>query len=420
MATVGKMMNRAITACRACNAQLGAVVADLGQQPPSNAYLASVGDIGNERRYPLRVRLCSACTLVQLDYVVAPEELFRDYSYFSSYSDEWMSHARRYSDMAIERFGLGRSSLVIELASNDGYLLRNFLPHGIPVLGIDPSDTVAEAAAKLGVPTLVEFFGAAVAKRLADTGRTADLIIANNVLAHVPDVNDFVEGIAILLKRGGVATLEFPHLLKLVLHREFDTIYHEHYSYFSLLAVEKLFQRHGLAVFDVDELPTHGGSLRVYATRTRDREAGDTARLLKVRNDELIAGLGSTDAYTRFAKAVEECRIEFREFVEGAKASGKTVAAYGAAAKGNTLLNYCGATVDEIRFVADRNPNKQSKLLPGTHIPIVSPATLLDAKPDYVLILPWNLKTEVMGQLQKIRDWGGRFVTAVPRLEVAE
>jgi len=389
-------------------------MADLGLQPPSNAFLASMSEARHEKRYPLRAKVCEACKLVQVDYDVAPEELFGNYVYFSSYSDEWLAHAKRYADMARRRFGLRPGSLVVELASNDGYLLKNFVDEGIPVLGIDPSDTVARAAGKIGVPTLVEFFGESAARRLASEGRHADLIIGNNVLAHVPRLNDFVAGIATLLKPTGTVTIEFPHLLKLIEHVEFDTIYHEHFSYLSLYSIERVFARHGLRIYEAEELPTHGGSLRIFAASTSRDGLEDGARLKGLRAREEAAGLADLATYQRFAARVEVCRKSLLDFLAGAKREGRTVAAYGAAAKGNTLLNFCNVTTDDISMVADRNPHKQSKFLPGTHIPVVTPEDLMRARPDFVLILPWNLQGEIRRQLAGIADWGGRFVVPVP------
>jgi SAM-dependent methyltransferase len=402
-----------VTACRACGGRLAVTMADLGMQPASNAFLASAQAIDQEKRYPLRAKVCEACKLVQLDYDVDPKELFSNYVYFSSYSDDWLAHARQYCEMARSRFGLNSESLVVELASNDGYLLKNFVDMGIPVLGIDPSDTVAAAAEKIGVATLVEFFGKEVAERLAQR-QQADLIIGNNVLAHVPQVNDFVAGIASLLKPAGSVTIEFPHLLELIEHVEFDTIYHEHYSYISLYAIEQVFSRHGLRLFDVERLPTHGGSLRIFATHVSRAEISDSNALQDLRRREKAAALDELTTYTRFAQRVEACRQSLLEFLALCKRQSKSVAAYGAAAKGNTLLNFCNATRADIAMVADRNPHKQSKLLPGTHIPVVSPETLIQARPDFVLILPWNLQDEIRGQLHQVEQWGGRFVTPVP------
>jgi SAM-dependent methyltransferase len=389
-------------------------MADLGMQPPSNAFLESFEGASQEKRYPLRAKVCDSCRLVQLDYDVDPQELFGNYVYFSSYSDEWLDHAKAYCDMARRRFSLGSDSQVVELASNDGYLLKNFLHMGVPVLGIDPSETVAVAARAIGVPTLVEFFGAAVAKEVVANGQSADLIIGNNVMAHVPVLNDFVAGIALLLKPEGTVTIEFPHLLTLIEHVEFDTIYHEHYSYISLFSLEQVFARHGLRLYDVEELHTHGGSLRIYASLSSRRNVEESEALRSVRRKEEIAGLPHLPTYLRFAERVEECRRSLLAFFAAAKRDGKTVGAYGAAAKGNTLLNFCGAHREDVSMVADRNPHKQGKLLPGTHIPVVSPEELMRARPDYVLILPWNLEEEIRRQLHGISAWGGRFVTPVP------
>jgi SAM-dependent methyltransferase len=403
-----------VSACRACGGRLTVTMADLGLQPASNAFLAGTAAFQQEKRYPLRAKVCEICKLVQLDYDVAPQELFGNYVYFSSYSDDWLAHAKAYCEMARKRFALGPSSLVVELASNDGYLLKNFLSVGIPVLGIDPSDTVAAAAAKIGVPTLVEFFGEKIAANLARQGRQADLIIGNNVLAHVPQLNDFVAGMALLLRENGNITIEFPHLLELVKHVEFDTIYHEHFSYFSVYAIERVFSRHGLRIYAVERLPTHGGSLRIFAAHAARTDLKDSASLSEVRAQESAAGLQELGTYAKFSKRVEECRDSLLAFLATAKREGKRIAAYGAAAKGNTLLNFCGVTPADIAFVADRNPHKQNKFLPGTHIPVVSPEELMQAKPDYVLILPWNLRDEIQQQLAGIRAWGGRFVTPVP------
>jgi SAM-dependent methyltransferase len=403
-----------VSVCRSCGGRLAVTMADLGMQPASNAFVESPAAFKLEKRYPLRAMVCETCKLVQLDYDVAPQELFGNYVYFSSYSDDWLAHAKAYCDMARKRFALGRSSLVVELASNDGYLLKNFLAMGISVLGIDPSGTVAAAAAKIGVPTRVEFFGQDLARDLVRQGNQADLIIGNNVLAHVPQLNDFVAGIATLLRPDGNVTIEFPHLLELIEQAEFDTIYHEHFSYFSVHAIEQVFARHNLRLYDVERLPTHGGSLRIFAAHAARADLKDSASLSEVRAQESAAGLEDLATYTKFSKRVEECRDSLLAFLAAAKREGKQVAAYGAAAKGNTLLNFCGVDHTDIAFVADRNPHKQKKFLPGTHIPVVSPEELTQAKPDYVLILPWNLRDEIRQQLKGIEAWGGRFVTAVP------
>lgn len=403
-----------VSSCRSCGGRLAATMADLGLQPASNAFLDSAAEFQGEKRYPLRAKVCEICKLVQLDYDVAPEELFSNYVYFSSYSDLWLAHAKSYCEMVRARFSLDACSLVVELASNDGYLLKNFLSAGIPVLGIDPSDTVAAAAEKIGVPTLVEFFGVKIAKELAHQGRQADLIVANNVLAHVPQLNDFIAGIAVLLKPQGSVTVEFPHLLELIAQVEFDTIYHEHYSYFSLYAIEQAFERHGLRIFDVERLSTHGGSLRIFAAHRARGDLEDSAMLSEIRAQEAAAGLRDLAAYLEFSKRVDICRDSLLGFLKRVKQEGKRVAGYGAAAKGNTLMNFCGLTPADIAFVADRNPHKQNKFLPGTHIPVVSPEHLMRTKPDYVLILPWNLSGEIRQQLTDIKSWGGRFVTPVP------
>jgi SAM-dependent methyltransferase len=403
-----------VSACRACGGRLTVTMADLGMQPASNAFIENPAAFQHEKRYPLRAKVCETCKLVQVDYDVAPQELFGNYVYFSSYSDDWLAHAKAYCDMARKRFTLGRSSLVVELASNDGYLLKNFLAMCIPALGIDPSDTVAAAAAKIGVPTLVEFFGQKLAGDLVRQGRQADLIIGNNVLAHVPQLNDFVAGIALLLRPNGNVTIEFPHLLQLIEHVEFDTIYHEHFSYFSVHAIEQVFARHGLRLYDVERLPTHGGSLRIFAAQAARADLKDSASLSEVRAQENAAGLQDLATYMKFSKRVEECRDSLLTFLSIAKREGKRVAAYGAAAKGNTLLNFCSVTPQDIAFVADRNPHKQKKFLPGTHIPVVSPEELMQAQPDYVLILPWNLRDEIRQQLKGIEAWGGRFLTPLP------
>ncbi|HMK86088.1 MAG TPA: class I SAM-dependent methyltransferase [Steroidobacteraceae bacterium] len=407
-----------VTGCRSCGGRLSVTMADLGEQPPSNAFLPSKAAALAEKRYPLRAKVCEACKLVQVDYDVAPEELFADYVYFSSYSDEWLAHARRFCESARRRFRLDARSLVVELASNDGYLLKNFLAMGIPVLGIDPSDTVARAAREIGVPTLVEFFGESLARRLVQEGRRADLLVANNVLAHVPRLNDFIAGMATLLAPEGTASIEFPHLLRLIEQVEFDTIYHEHYSYLSLYAIEQVFGRHGLRIYDAEELSTHGGSLRILAAHAAREDLKESEPLRELRAREAQAGLTDLATYARFAERVAACRDSVREFLARAKRESRSVAAYGAAAKGNTLLNYCGVSCEDIAIVADRNPHKQSKLLPGSHIPVVSPEALMQARPDYVLILPWNLQHEIRRQLEGIRAWGGRFVTAIPVVRI--
>lgn len=403
--------------CRFCKTHLTDLVLDLGEQPFSNSYVTP-GVQAHERRYPLCVWVCGGCFLVQTDFDAPADEIFSaDYAYFSSYSMSWVDHARRYTDAMAARFGLQANSLVVEVASNDGYLLQHFVARGIPVLGVEPTRGTAEAAIAKGVPTRIAFFGEALATALKRETGGADLIAANNVLAHVPDIADFTRGFAALLKPDGVATFEFPHVQRLIEGLQFDTIYHEHYSYLSLHAVETIFAAAGLRVFDVEELPTHGGSLRVYAA-LKDARHTTSPRVASVREGERVAGLHTTAGYGALAPRVGHIRDAFNAFLGQARASGKLVAGYGAAAKGNTLLNYCGTGAHDIAFVADANTAKQGKLLPGSHIPIVSPAELLARKPDFVVILPWNLKTEIANQTMAIREWGGKFVIAIPDLSV--
>jgi SAM-dependent methyltransferase len=405
-------------ACRSCGAPLRHTFCDLGMAPLSNAYLEAGQLNAMERFYPLRAWVCAECFLVQLEQFEAPAGIFSEYAYFSSYAESWLAHAERYVEAMIPRFGLGAASRVVEIASNDGYLLQYFKRRGVPVQGIEPAANVARAAEEKGIPTLVEFFGSHCATRLAADGPCADLIVANNVLAHVPALNDFVEGVRILLAPGGIATFEFPHLLRLMLGNQFDTIYHEHFSYFSLLAVEKVFAAHALAVFDVEELPTHGGSLRLFAGHENFPGRQRTAAVTAVLAAERAAGLDRLESYAAFQEQAREAKRGLLDFLIGAKRAGKRIAAYGAAAKGNTLLNYCGIRGDFIDFVVDRSPHKQGKYLPGTHIPIEHPERIRETRPDYLLILPWNLKDEVMEQNACIREWGGRFVVPIPRVAV--
>jgi SAM-dependent methyltransferase len=403
--------------CRYCKQKLAHLVLDLGEQPFSNAYVKP-GEEARERRYPLRVWVCGQCLLVQTDFGASREEIFApDYAYFSSTSTSWVEHARRYADEMVSRFALDASSFVVEVASNDGYLLRHFHAKRIPVLGVEPTRGTAEAALKKGIPTRIAFFGERFARELKAQSGGADLIAANNVLAHVPDIADFTRGFAALLKPQGVATFEFPHVQRLIEGVQFDTVYHEHYSYLSLGAVQTIFDAAGLGVFDVEELPTHGGSLRVFAA-LKESNHRQTPRVASLREQERAAGLNSPTGYLSLARRVGAIRDQFLLFLKTARAEGKTVAAYGAAAKGNTFLNYCGVTARDIACVADAAPAKQGKLLPGSHVPIVSPAELLSRKPDYVVILPWNLKQEIAAQMAAIRGWGGRFVIAIPELTV--
>ena len=406
--------------CRSCEAPLDRVFVDLGASPLANRYLEPADLAGMEPTYPLRVNVCTRCWLVQLPALVAPEEIFSDYAYFSSYSDSWLAHCEKYAADVAARFGLGASSKVVEIASNDGYLLQYFAARGIPVMGVEPARNVAMAAEKRGIPTTSVFFGAASAEQLAGQGQ-ADLLVANNVLAHVPDLNDFIRGLQRLLKPGGVITVEFPHLLRLMEFNQFDTIYHEHFSYFSLCAVEAAFERHDLVLFDVEELPAHGGSLRIYAThRAGEASKQSGSRLEDVRRAEIAAGLNRIDGYERFARQVEDTKRGLLSFLIEAKRKGSRIAGYGAPAKGNTLLNYCGIRTDFLDYTVDRSEHKQGRFLPGSRIPIFAPAKIAETKPDYVLILPWNLRDEIADQMRHIRTWGGRFVVPIPRVEILE
>lgn len=404
--------------CRFCDTPLTESFADLGETPLANSYVDPGHAATPDPVYPLHARVCRECLLVQVEDVVPAEDIFSDYAYFSSYSKSWVEHARNYAEMAIDRFGLDENSSVIEVASNDGYLLQHFTARGISVLGIEPAANVAKAAEAKGIPTRTAFFGAAFAQSLRDDGTQANLLAGNNVLAHVPDLNDFVAGLAILLAEDGVLTMEFPHLLRLIEDVQFDTIYHEHFSYFSLLVVERVFAHHGLKIFDVEELPTHGGSLRIFAGRMDGPDRGEGAGLRAVRAAEVAAELDQLATYAGFQPRVEAVRDGLLGFLNTARAKGETVAAYGAAAKGNTLLNFSGVDSNQIVFVADVSLEKQNKLLPGSRIPITAPEVLRSAKPDHVLILPWNLKTEITSSHSYVRDWGGNFVIAVPELTV--
>jgi SAM-dependent methyltransferase len=404
--------------CRFCGTPLSQTFADLGRTPLANSYVAPDTDASEDPTYPLHARVCGACFLVQVEDVVPAEDIFSDYAYFSSYSESWVAHARAYADMAINRFELNENHSVIEVASNDGYLLQHFAAKNIPVLGIEPAANMAKEAEARGVPTRTAFFGAELATELRREGVQADLLAGNNVLAHVPDLNDFVAGLAILLAEDGVLTMEFPHLLRLIEDVQFDTIYHEHYSYFSLLVVERVFATHGLQLFDVEELPTHGGSLRIFARRADGPNRGEGAGLTAVRAAESTAQLDQLETYAGFQPRVEAVRQGLLDFLSQAATNGQQVAAYGAAAKGNTLLNFCGVKADQISFVADVSPHKQDKLLPGSRIPIVAPEHMRETKPDHVLILPWNLKAEITTAHAYVRDWDGDFVIAVPELTV--
>ncbi|MGE5145579.1 MAG: methyltransferase domain-containing protein [Candidatus Eiseniibacteriota bacterium] len=403
--------------CRFCGAALTESVVDLGRSPPANAYLTAE-ELGRpEPSFPLHAYVCGTCLLVQLQDFQSPDELFGDYAYFSSYSDTWMKHVERYCDDMIRRFDLRAQHRVIEIASNDGYLLQFFSERGIPVMGVEPAGNVAHEAMAKGIPTIVRFFGVDTARGLVAQGHQADLLIGNNVLAHVPNLNDFVGGLKIVLAATGVLTMEFPHLLRLLAETQFDTIYHEHFSYFSLMTVQRIFEHHHLKLFDVEELPTHGGSLRIFACHDAQPRpvAESVAGVLAAERE---AGLDRLDTYRSFGAAVRTTRRMLRDFLTGAKLARRSVVGYGAPAKGNTLLNYCGVGPDLVAYTVDRSPHKQGKFLPGTHIPIFHPDHIRETKPDFVLILPWNLRREIMEQMSFIRDWGGRFVVPIPQVRV--
>lgn len=402
--------------CRSCGAPLHAIFVDLGLTPLSNAFVRPEHVSFGETYYPLRCYICDACWLVQTEDFMAPEAHFHaDYAYFSSYSDTWLAHSRQFVQHAVERFELGAEARVVEVASNDGYLLQHFVERGISCLGVDPAENCANVAWKQRrVPTEIAFFGADTATRLRSHGGGADLMIANNVLAHVPDINDFVSGFKILLKSRGTATFEFPHLLDMMRNRHFDTIYHEHCSYLSLTAVVPLFARHGLSIVDVDRLQTHGGSLRLYV-RHADAQARSSAAVAMVQDEEIAAGLSKIDSYLAFGKQVRALKRSLLGLLIGLINDGKSIVGYGAPAKGNTLLNYCGIGTDFLPFTVDRNVYKQGLLLPGTRIPVRAPDAIFAEKPDFVLILPWNLRDEIMGQLAGIREWGGKFIMPIPQ-----
>ncbi|MBI5071107.1 MAG: class I SAM-dependent methyltransferase [Deltaproteobacteria bacterium] len=406
--------------CSACGAPLRHTFVDLGMSPLCESYVPEERLNEMERFYPLHAWVCGQCFLVQVEEYATPEEIFSEYAYFSSFSESWVAHMRRYAGDVAERFGLGRESLVVEVGSNDGYLLQHFAARGIPVLGIEPAANVARVAVERGIPTLVRFFGEETARQLVAGGRRADLLCGANVLAQVPRPRDFLAGVALLLADDGVCTFEFPHLLQLMAGNQFDTIYHEHFSYFSFLSAERLFAASGLVLFDVEELPTHGGSLRVYGRHAADTARPVTERVGALRQREVDAGLLRLETYDRFAEQTRETKRKLLEFLVGAKRAGKKVVGYGAPGKGNTLLNYCGIRGDFLDFTVDRSPYKQGKYLPGTHLPILAPEAIRQAKPDYVLILPWNLQEEIVKQMAHVREWGGRFVVPIPEVRVLE
>lgn len=405
--------------CRFCSSELKHSFVDLGMSPLANSYIASENLQKMEPFYPLHAFICDQCFLVQLKEFESPQSIFSDYAYFSSYSQSWLEHASNYVDMMVERFGFDTDSQIIEVASNDGYLLQYFKKKDIPVLGIEPAANVAKVAIEAGIPSITEFFGEQTATDVVASGKRADLLLGNNVLAHVPDLNDFVKGLKILLNKTGVITLEFPHLQRLIEHTQFDTIYHEHFSYFSCITIQKVFSAHGLVLFDVDELGTHGGSLRVYARHDDDASKPVSSNVSRLIDRETAAGFADIDFYRSFESAVISTKQNLLEFLIQAKREGKSIVGYGAAAKGNTLLNYCGVRTDFIDYVVDRSPHKQDHYLPGTHIPIYSPERIKETKPDYLLILPWNIKKEVMEQMHYVRDWGCKFLTLIPVVDVA-
>jgi C-methyltransferase C-terminal domain/Putative zinc binding domain/Methyltransferase domain len=406
--------------CRFCKTALQHTFVDLGMSPLCESFLRPEQVNQMEAFYPLHVFVCDQCFLVQLEEFVSPDKIFTEYAYFSAFSDSWLEHSRRYTEQMTDRFHLNGKSLVVELASNDGYLLQYFVKSNVPVLGIEPAVNVAKVAVeKRNVPTLVKFFGEKLAKQLAAEGKQADLLLGNNVLAQVPDLCDFVAGMKALLKPDGVLTMEFPHLLQLIEGNQFDTIYHEHFSYFSLLTTEKIFAAHGLVLFDVEELPTHGGSLRIYGRHREDSSKPVAARVLELKVREEAAGLANLDSYRSFAEKVKNTKRQLLECLIQAKRQGKSIVGYGAPGKGNTLLNYCGVGTDFIDYTVDRNPYKHGQFTPGTHIPIYPPERIRETRPDYLLILPWNLKTEIMQQMSYIREWGGKFIVPIPEATIS-
>jgi hypothetical protein len=405
-------------ACRFCEAPVRRTVVDLGMSPLCESFLRPEQLNDMEAFYPLHAKVCERCWLMQLEAYVTPDEIFTEYAYFSSYSDSWVEHARRYAQMMIERFGLTVESLVVELASNDGYLLQHFVAAGVPVLGIEPAQNVAAVAVEKGVRTLPIFHGVETARKLAADGVAADVIVGNNVLAQVPDLNDFVGGIQLLLAPSGVATIEFPHLQRLIEGNQFDTIYHEHFSYFSFTTARRIFEAHGMRLFDVEELPTHGGSLRIFGCHARDVAKPTSTRVGELLAREQALGYSTVAPYESFRDQVEETKRALLEFLIAARREGKSIAGYGAPGKANTLLNYCGIRTDFIEYTVDRNPYKHGCFTPGTRIPIFPPDKLAQTRPDYIVILPWNLRDEIQTQLDYVREWGGQLIVPIPRVEV--
>ena len=407
-----------LATCRFCKTELRHTFVDLGMSPLCESYLRQDQLNQMEAFYPLHVFVCDHCFLVQLQEYVNPENIFVEYAYFSSFSDSWLEHCRNYTGQMTERFGLNAQSLVVEVASNDGYLLQYFVEKKIPVLGIEPAANVAKVAIDRGIPTLTQFFGTRLATEVARDGKQADLLVGNNVLAQVPDLRDFVAGMKILLKPNGVLTLEFPHLLRLMESKQFDTIYHEHFSYFSFLTAEKIFAAFGLVLFDVEELATHGGSLRIFGRHQEDSSKPITQRVIAMRELEQRAGLMHIESYRSFAEMVKRTKQELLQRLIEIKKDQKSIVAYGAPGKGNTLLNYCGIGTDFLDYAVDRNPYKQGRYTPGMHIPIFAPSKIAETRPDYLLILPWNLKDEIMHQMGEIREWGGKFIVPIPETTI--
>ena len=404
--------------CRFCRAPLEITFVDLGMSPLANSFLSD-DDLNNaEIFYPLHVFVCEKCFLVQIMDYEKPENIFSNYVYFSSYSDSWLNHAENYVKMMISKFGYNKNSLVLEIASNDGYLLQYFKKARIPVLGIEPAANIAKIAEEKDIPTKVKFFGIITAKELISEGIVADLVIGNNVLAHVPDLNDFVDGMKVILKPDGIITMEFPHLLQLIQNNQFDTIYHEHFSYFSLHTVKDIFSTHGLVIFDVEELPTHGGSLRIYAKHKENKSLSISQNIFTLLQKEVTYGLRDINTYMEFSEKIKATKMELLDFLINIKRSGKKIVGYGAAAKGNTLLNFCGIGKDFLDYVVDRSPHKQGLYLPGTHVIINKPEKIIETKPDYLLILPWNLHEEIIQQMRDIHSWGGKFIIPIPKIKI--
>lgn len=404
--------------CRFCDTPLQHSFLDLGVSPLANSYLKANQLHHMEPFYPLHAYVCNSCYLVQLNEFESPENIFGDYAYFSSYSDTLLNHSKEYTDLMITRFGFDSQSQVIEIASNDGYLLQYFKNKGVPVLGVEPAKNVAKVARDAGIPTVVKFFGVQTAKELVNDSKQGDLIIGNNVLAHVPDLNDFVQGLKILLAPKGIITIEFPHLMRLIEQRQFDTIYHEHFSYFSFTTVKKVFASHGMTIFDVEEIPTHGGSLRIYVRHTDDDTKEIDERVNDLLSREENAGFSNLEFYLSFTEQVNKIKQDILDFMIKAKRDGNKIVGYGAPAKANTLLNYCGIRTDFIDFTVDRSPHKQKHYLPGTHIPIYEPDRIKEIKPDYLVILAWNLKDEIMEQMAFIREWNGKFIILIPKVMI--